>query len=88
MAQVDKVNYHKEFFRADIKRIREEIASLGLQCKWTMAAEAKEYRETLAIEKAIKEDPAKRESWLKRQLELEIAADETLELVGASEDET
>jgi hypothetical protein len=36
-----------------------------------MAAEAKEYRETLAIEKAISEDPVKRIAWINGQLELD-----------------
>jgi len=33
-----------------------------------MAAQAQEYHESMAIEKAIKEDPIKREAWIKKQL--------------------
>lgn len=82
MMQMNKVNYRKEFFRVDLRHIREELEVLGITGQWTMAAEATEYRESLAIEKAINADPAKRELWIKRQLELEpleIEADEVME---------
>ena len=36
-----------------------------------MTAEAREYRETLAIEKAIQDNPQAREEWLNHQLEIE-----------------
>ncbi len=71
LSQMNKVDHRKEFFRVDLKHIRAEIENLGIAPKWTLAAEAREYRETLAIEKAIKSDPAKREAWMRRQLELE-----------------
>jgi hypothetical protein len=71
LMQMNKVNYRKEFFRVDLSHIREEIEKLGLAVKWTLTADAREYRETLAIEQAIKNDPAKREAWIRRQLELE-----------------
>jgi DNA repair exonuclease SbcCD ATPase subunit len=79
MMQMNKVNYRKEFFKAELAHIREEVEKLGLTAKWTMAAEAAEYRETLAIEKAIGENPAMREAWLNRQLLLEPATAEDLE---------
>jgi hypothetical protein len=69
--QMNKVNYRKEFFRVDIGHVRDEVEKLGLNAKWTLTAAAREYRETLAIEQAIRDDPAKREAWVKRQLELE-----------------
>lgn len=73
MKQMNKVNYRKEFFEVDLQHIREEVEKLGLAgtVKWTMTAAAQEYHETLAIEKAISEDPKKREAWIMRQLELE-----------------
>ncbi|MCX5632116.1 MAG: DUF4041 domain-containing protein [Phycisphaerae bacterium] len=71
MMQMNKVNHRKEFFKVDLKHIREEVEKFGLTVKWTMMAEAREYRESLSIEKAIKETPALREAWLKRQLKLE-----------------
>jgi hypothetical protein len=69
LMQVNKVNPRKEFFRADLKDIREEVENLGIDAKWTMMAEAREYRETLAIERAIEGDPAAREAWLARQFD-------------------
>jgi hypothetical protein len=71
MRQVNKVNYRKEFFRASLAEIRREIESLGISCKWTMAAEAREYRESQAIELAIADDPVAREAWINRQLTLD-----------------
>jgi len=74
MMQMNKMNYRKEFFKVDIAHIREEVTKLGVDAKWTMAAEAQEYRETLAIEAAIKDDPAKREAWANGLLELAPAS--------------
>jgi len=69
--QVNKVNHRKEFFRATIAEIRSELEKLGLETKWTMIAEAMDYRETLAIEKRIATDPELRNAWINRQLHLE-----------------
>lgn len=66
-AQVNKVNPRKEFFRVPLTVIRSELEKLGMNVKWTMAAEAKEYRETLAIEKALRESPEKGREWLESQ---------------------
>jgi len=71
MMQVNKVNHRKEFFRVDLNHIREEIEKLGLNTQWTMVAQAAEYRQSLAIERAIKDNPAARKAWIERQLELE-----------------
>jgi len=75
LLQMNKVNHRKEFFRVDIAHIREETEKLGLNVKWTMTAEAREYHESLATEKAMSENPAIRENWIKRQLRLEITND-------------
>jgi hypothetical protein len=77
LLQMNKVNHRKEFFRVGLQHVREEVEKLGLSAKWTMTAEAREFRETLAIEKAIKDDPALREAWIKRQLELDPVSEET-----------
>jgi len=69
-AQVNKVNPRKEFFRVPIKTIREEIETLGVATKWTLAAEARQYRETLAIEKALRESPEQGRRWMETQAEL------------------
>jgi len=71
MRQVNKVNYRKEFFRASLTEIRSEIETLGIVAKWTMASEAREYRESMAIERAIKTDPVARQSWINHQLSLD-----------------
>ncbi len=69
LTQMNKVNYRKEFFRVDIGHVRDEVEKLGLNAKWTLTAAAREYRETLAIERAIKDDPVKREAWVRRGLD-------------------
>lgn len=69
--RLNKVNHRKEFFRANLADIRQEIDALGVESKWTMLAEAQQYRESLSIEKAIAEDPAAREAWINRQFVLE-----------------
>ena len=81
-AQVNKVNPRKEFFRASLTMIREEVEKLGIQVSWTMAAGAAQYRESLAIDRAIRDNPTAYQAWMKRQLVLqrviEDEADEDL----------
>ena len=48
--QVNKVNARKEFFNVGIKEIKESIEKMNINAHWTISAEAKEYRESLAIE--------------------------------------
>jgi hypothetical protein len=69
--QVNKVNHRKEFFRASLTEIRNELEAAGVEAKWTMKAEAQQYRETLAIERAIADDPEAFDAWMNRQLELD-----------------
>ena len=83
--QVNKVNHRKEFFRADISDLRREIEALGIEAKWTMAAEAAQYRESLAIDRAIESEPGARDAWLNRQLTLDPV--DYLELVSADDSE-
>ncbi|WP_026885410.1 DUF4041 domain-containing protein [Clostridium beijerinckii] len=52
--QVNKVNPKKEFFKVNINDVKSQIEKMGIQSKWTMLAEAKEYRESLAIENEMK----------------------------------
>ncbi len=75
LSQVNKVNPRKEFFRADLAHIREEIEKLSINAHWTMAAAAREYKETLAIERAINDNPSQRDVWLKGQLQFESLED-------------
>jgi hypothetical protein len=81
--QVNKVNRRKEFFRIDLGRVREEVEKMGIKGAWTMAAQAREYRETLALEEAIQRDPARREAWLQDQLEFEPSIDAEAETASA-----
>lgn len=53
--RVNKVNYRKEFFRVPIQALRDFVAQYGLEATFTMTAEAREYRETLAYEKMTPE---------------------------------
>lgn len=46
--RVNRVNLRKEFFRVGVHELRDFVASRGLTASFTMAAEAREYRETLA----------------------------------------
>jgi hypothetical protein len=67
--QINKVNPRKEFFKVSLKDIRDEIESLGLNVRWTMVAEARQYRESLSLEKAIKENSLIEADWERNQLE-------------------
>lgn len=57
--RINKVNYRKEFFRLPLDRIRTFTAEKGLEATFTLAAEAREYRETLALEKMSPEERQK-----------------------------
>jgi hypothetical protein len=88
--QINKVNHRKEFFRCDLTTIRSEVEALGLTATWTMTAAAQDYRETLAIEKRIADDPLAKQRWIERQFDLEDAEEDSpRELVGvvAGDDE-
>ncbi|EFT3090570.1 DUF4041 domain-containing protein [Escherichia coli] len=52
--QVNKINSRKEFFNVNIKEIKSVIEDMNINAHWTMFAEAKEYRESLAIEQERK----------------------------------
>lgn len=83
-AQVNKVNPRKEFFRAPLATIRAEVEKLGIQASWTMLAGAQEYRESQAIEKAIKNDPTAYQAWINRQLVFEPVGLDAADEAGAS----
>jgi hypothetical protein len=70
--QVNKVNPRKEFFRIPLADIRKAVEELEVDVKWTLAAEAREYRETLVIEESLKADPEYQKRWLERQVKREI----------------
>ena len=56
MTQVNKVNPRKEFFRLSIRDLKHQVEVLGIAAAWTMAANAAEYRESLAIEAKLKDN--------------------------------
>lgn len=72
---MNKVNPRKEFFRIPISAIKEEVEKRGLEVKWTMAAAALEYKETLAIEKSMLSDKEAKEKWLQQQNSMEAVID-------------
>jgi hypothetical protein len=55
--------------------IHAELDALGITAKWTLTAEAREYRETLAIEKTLQENPEKGREWLASQERYAATAD-------------
>jgi len=57
--RVNKVNYRKEFFRVPIQQLREFVTEKKMEATFTLAAEAREYRETLAYEKMTPEERRK-----------------------------
>lgn len=57
--RVNKVNYRKEYFHVPIQALRDYVAERSLEATFTLAAEAREYRETLALEKMTPEERAK-----------------------------
>jgi DNA repair exonuclease SbcCD ATPase subunit len=83
IAQVNKVNYRKEFFSIPLSEIREIIEKDNIETKWTMTAEAREYRETLAINERIKNDPSVHDEWMKGLIE--TTGKPSLQLINADE---
>jgi hypothetical protein len=67
-AQVNKVNPRKEFFRVPLGAIRGELDRIGIKTKWTVAAEARQYRETLALEEAMRKEGFDKTRWLEEQM--------------------
>ncbi|RKH64068.1 DUF4041 domain-containing protein [Corallococcus llansteffanensis] len=83
--QVNKVNPRKEFFRLAIQNLRQVVDGMGLQTQWTMTAEAREFRETQAVERAMRSQSLDEGAWIQQQLkEQEVARTEEVrkEAVG------
>ena len=62
-SQLNKINPRKEFFKLNIHDIRNYLDSMGIGCKWTLAAEAKQYRETLKLEEDMKTNKQLEAEW-------------------------
>lgn len=67
--QVNKVNPRKEFFRLPITDIREYLDKKNLDIKWTILAEAAQYKETLALEESFRKNAHNETNWIKSQEE-------------------
>lgn len=63
LAQMNKVNPRKEFFKVQLSTIRALVEAKGLQANWTMKAEAAQYYETQAIEKEMQDNPEMKAKW-------------------------
>ncbi len=59
-------------------RLRQAANDLDLEASWTLAAEAAQYRETLALEQAMKTDKELKHKWLEEQATFNID-DESLD---------
>jgi len=87
--QVNKVNRRKEFFNVGIAELRSVAEELGIEATWTIAAEASQYRETQALEEAMRSDNEFRRKWLDEQTTFNFEdpaldnADEELEEIEA-----
>ena len=57
--RLNKVNNRKEFFRVPLQTVRQALEGKQLEVSFTMMAEAREYRETKAIENMPPEERAK-----------------------------
>ncbi len=79
LAQVNKVNFRKEFFRISLADIRAELEQQNLNVKWTIAAETSEYLESLSIERIIQDNEQARNDWLNHQLDINSFDDEEQE---------
>lgn len=62
-SQLNKINPRKEFFKLDIHDVRNYLESMGISCKWTLTAEAKQYRETLKLEEEMKTNKQLEAEW-------------------------
>jgi hypothetical protein len=79
--QMNKVNPRKEFFKISLTELMEELERMNIETKWTILAEAKHYRESLLIEKAIENDNQQKIAWERRQLQEVLS-------IAESEDQT
>lgn len=75
-ARVNMVNPRKEFFRVGVAAVREKLDALGVRAHFTLAAAAREYRETLALQQA---DVERRRSVLQAVLDAEDDFEEDAE---------
>ena len=86
-SQINKVNPRKEFFRIPLGEVRGCVEAMGLEAVWTISADATQYRETLAIEKALQTNSPAAQDWLRTQLQFkpEVVSDVAESEPGAAD---
>lgn len=57
--RLNKVNARKEFFRVPLEHLRATIVATGVDASFTMLAEAREFRETQALDRMTPEERTK-----------------------------
>lgn len=72
--QVNKVNPRKEFFKVRLEEIRQGVQKVGAEAQWTMTAECRDYKETMALEKALKDRSINEKVWVDQQVKEHDAA--------------
>ncbi len=72
-SQVNKVNRRKEFFRVKLQEVRDALAAMNIDARWTLAAEARDYRDTLALEERLQGDAGFRRHWTESEAAFEVA---------------
>lgn len=65
--QLNKINPRKEFFRLDLNDLKNHIERIGINCKWTLLAEARQYRETLKLEEEMRTNKVMEAEWERYQ---------------------
>lgn len=68
--QMNKINPRKEFFKVPLLDIKKQVEGQGIEVHWTLEAEARQYRETKALEEALVNDQQKRREWEAHQLQM------------------
>lgn len=81
--QVNKVNPRKEFFKVSLADIKSAIDTMNHTVKWTLTAEARQFRESQTIELEIKNDIQKKLEWEKHQMQIEASTVEITEEIEA-----
>ena len=62
--QVNKVNPRKEYFKVSLREIRDEVERRGFkEVRWTMAAAARQYKESVALERAMMAQKGNEDDW-------------------------
>jgi hypothetical protein len=74
--QVNKVNRRKEFFKVSPEELRKVVDELGIDCTWTLEYEASQYRETQALEEAMRSNAGLRKQWLEEQATFQFGVDD------------